>query len=78
MQDATVLSQSSPDAVPATLMTGPLQLADIGRALQGQYLEHFRLEEFIGGGGMGAVFRATDTQLERLRGCQSIDASVWP
>jgi len=39
--------------------------ADVGRALQGAQLEHFHLEEFVGGGGMGAVFRATDEKLGR-------------
>jgi serine/threonine protein kinase len=39
--------------------------ADVGRALQGAHLEHFHLEEFVGGGGMGAVFRATDEKLGR-------------
>ena len=39
--------------------------ADVGRALQGAQLEHFLLEEFVGGGGMGAVFRATDEKLGR-------------
>ncbi len=37
----------------------------MGAALTGEQLGHFRLEEFIGGGGMGAVFRATDTMLGR-------------
>jgi serine/threonine protein kinase len=39
--------------------------ADVGRALQGAQLEHFHLKEFVGGGGMGAVFRATDEKLGR-------------
>jgi eukaryotic-like serine/threonine-protein kinase len=39
--------------------------AEVGRALQGAQLEHFHLEEFVGGGGMGAVFRATDKKLGR-------------
>ena len=38
---------------------------DVGRTLQGAQLEHFHLEEFVGGGGMGAVFRATDQKLGR-------------
>ena len=37
----------------------------IGAALVGQTLRHFRLDEYIGGGGMGVVFRAADLQLER-------------
>ena len=37
----------------------------MGRILVGERLSHFELEEFVGGGGMGAVFRATDTMLNR-------------
>ncbi len=39
---------------------------EMGMALQGQRLDHFELREFVGGGGMGAVFRALDTQLDRV------------
>ena len=38
---------------------------DLGRVLEGQQLGHFQLDEFIGGGGMGAVFRASDLRLDR-------------
>ncbi len=38
---------------------------DLGRLLEGQRLGHFELHEFVGGGGMGAVFRAHDTMLNR-------------
>lgn len=33
--------------------------------LVGETLSHFRLDEFVGGGGMGCVFRATDLTLGR-------------
>ncbi|MGD9647308.1 MAG: protein kinase [Pirellulales bacterium] len=39
--------------------------SDLAHLLVGQQLEHFQLEEFVGGGGMGAVFRAIDTRLDR-------------
>ena len=37
----------------------------IAKVLLEQHLNHFYLEELIGGGGMGAVFRAHDDQLDR-------------
>ncbi len=37
----------------------------MGRILAGQTLGHYALTEFVGGGGMGAVFRAHDTMLNR-------------
>ncbi len=46
---------------------GPTQHtpASLTRELQGQRLNHFELLEQIGGGGMGAVFRAVDDRLGR-------------
>jgi serine/threonine-protein kinase len=40
-------------------------MAALGESLAGKRLEHYELTEFVGGGGMGAVFRATDTRLGR-------------
>ena len=37
----------------------------MGRLLEGERLGHFDLLEYVGGGGMGAVFRALDTMLNR-------------
>ncbi|MFP6620122.1 MAG: protein kinase [Pirellulaceae bacterium] len=39
--------------------------AELGEVLEGRRLDYFQLEEFVGGGGMGAVFRAIDTKLGR-------------
>lgn len=39
--------------------------ADVAKVLLGSRLSHFELEELIGGGGMGAVFRARDERLDR-------------
>lgn len=52
--DDTVISVAAPSAS-----------ADIGRALEGTMLGPYRLDAFVGGGGMGAVFRALDTTLDR-------------
>jgi len=56
--DATVISAQPP--------VGPLSMAEIGRVLEGRRLGAFQLERFVGGGGMGAVFRALDTTLDRV------------
>src|SRR6056297_660463 len=40
--------------------------ADVAGVLLGQELNHFRVEQSIGGGGMGAVFKARDTRLDRV------------
>ena len=40
--------------------------AAVAKVLLGQRLNHFQLNELIGGGGMGAVFRAHDEQLDRV------------
>ena len=61
--DLTVVSTSPPAEVgTATSTLDPRQL---GQALEGQQLDHVLLEKFVGGGGMGAVFRAWDTNLHR-------------
>lgn len=76
--EATVItpaSSISPDQYPAEIT--PRELA---HALRGQVLGHFLLQEFIGGGGMGVVFKAHDTQLDRpvavkVLASQRIDSS---
>src|SRR4051812_6491483 len=61
--DLTVVSSLPPAEVgTATATLDPRQL---GQALEGQQLDHVLLEKFVGGGGMGAVFRAWDTNLHR-------------
>ncbi len=58
--DATVIS------APAGAAAAPRSSAEIGLRLQGTMLGAYRLDSFIGGGGMGAVFRALDTTLDRI------------
>ncbi|MGH7134569.1 MAG: serine/threonine-protein kinase, partial [Pirellulales bacterium] len=38
---------------------------ELAKQLAGERLNHFQLLEYVGGGGMGAVFRALDTMLNR-------------
>jgi hypothetical protein len=58
--DATVISGRAADAGRQT------SIAEIGRLLEGHALGPYRLDRFVGGGGMGAVFRALDTTLDRV------------
>jgi serine/threonine protein kinase len=61
--DITVVSTTPPlEPGAAAAMLDPRQL---GQALEGQQLDHVLLQKFVGGGGMGAVFRAWDTNLHR-------------
>src|SRR5215211_1169478 len=63
LDDVTVISTTPPHEMgAATAMLDPRQL---GQALEGQQLDHVLLQKFVGGGGMGAVFRAWDTNLHR-------------
>jgi serine/threonine-protein kinase len=61
--DLTVVSTSPPMEIGAAAMK--LSPRELGQALEGQQLDHVLLQEFVGGGGMGAVFRAWDTNLHR-------------
>ena len=62
LDDATVLSAGEDANRPEGSHPGT---SDLGRVLEGQQLNHFRLDAFVGGGGMGSVFRGTDTALGR-------------
>jgi serine/threonine protein kinase len=66
--DVTVLASSSPaSSNPIYAETFPVGLTsqELAYALRGEMLDHFHLQEMIGGGGMGIVFRARDTTLDR-------------
>ena len=61
--DHTVLSEG-PILAPDRAYAG-LRPRDLGKALAGQQLGSVYLEEYVGGGGMGAVFRGRDVSLQR-------------
>ncbi len=70
-EDATVISRGEPAAASwsgsaGPQAGGPATTTEIGRSLEGSMLGPYRLDQFIGGGGMGAVFRALDTTLDRI------------
>lgn len=62
--DATIIGVPS-SISPHTYPTG-LTSRELAHALRGEMLGHFLLQQFIGGGGMGVVFKALDTTLDRI------------
>ena len=62
--DVTVLT-NAPALVAEEFPQG-LSPRELALTLKGQLLGHFHLQEFVGGGGMGAVFKALDTTLDRI------------
>lgn len=52
-----------------------MPLAELAEMLEGRQLDHFSVEQMIGGGGMGAVFRGRDLRLDRVVAIKVIPAS---
>ncbi|MEM7474449.1 MAG: serine/threonine-protein kinase [Planctomycetota bacterium] len=50
-------------------------LAELASMLEGKRLDHFAVEQMIGGGGMGAVFRGRDLRLDRIVAVKVIPAA---
>ncbi len=63
VDDATVISHTPPIESDAAYLN--LRPKELGDALLGQQLGDVVLEQFVGGGGMGAVFRGSDQVLHR-------------
>ena len=61
--DLTVITTAPP--IPAPAASDSVARILEGRVLPGDRIGHFELVEYVGGGGMGRVFRALDTQLGR-------------
>src|ERR1700741_1688026 len=60
----TIISKNPPAA--STMAIKPVSSEKLLGSLRGRKLAHFELIEPIGVGGMAAVLRARDTQLERI------------
>ncbi|MBI1902642.1 MAG: protein kinase [Planctomycetia bacterium] len=65
-ETSTIISKAPPLPAPLAAPEPAQSRADIVRGMVGQQLEHFQLQEVVGGGGMGVVFRALDTRLNRV------------
>ena len=62
VKQMTVISGGVPSPITSSV---PLSTNELGNLLEEEMLGPLRLDKFIGGGGMGAVFRAHDTNLRR-------------
>lgn len=71
--DKTKVSER-PVAAPAEFYRS-MPLAELAGMLEGKRLDHFTVEQMIGGGGMGAVFRGRDLRLDRLVAIKVIPGS---
>ena len=61
--EPTIITGRPP--IPAPAMSDSTSRILEGRVMPGDRLGHFELVEYVGGGGMGRVFRAIDTHLGR-------------
>ncbi len=64
--DDTVIRKRSPFGAPSQRGSDSARDDDVAKQLVGTMLGYYRLEDVIGGGGMGVVFRSTDTRLHRI------------
>ncbi len=71
--DRTVISQR-PVAAPEEFYRS-MPLSELASMLEGRQLDHFAVEQMIGGGGMGAVFRGRDLRLDRVVAIKVIPAA---
>ena len=71
--DRTVISQQAVAAPEEFYRSMPLP--ELAAMLEGRQLDHFAVEQMIGGGGMGAVFRGRDLRLDRVVAIKVIPAA---
>ena len=62
--EKTVVSSRPPIPVPG--QGDSMRRFELGQFHPGDRLDHFELVEFVGGGGMGRVFKARDLRLDRI------------
>ncbi|MFN5951843.1 MAG: serine/threonine-protein kinase, partial [Pirellulaceae bacterium] len=72
-EDKTVISQQP--AAGASDFFRAAGIAELARVLEGKQLGHFQLDQLIGGGGMGAVFRGRDLRLQRTVAIKVVPAA---
>lgn len=72
-REKTVISQR-PVAAPHEFYRS-VPLGDLAEMLEGRKLDHFLVQQIIGGGGMGAVFRGVDQRLDRIVAIKVIPGS---
>ena len=70
--DGNAPGRHRPQDADATVLSGedaaahvPKSVNELGKLLEGRQLGDYHLNKFVGGGGMGAVFKALDTTLDR-------------
>ncbi|GAB5403432.1 MAG: hypothetical protein Aurels2KO_16630 [Aureliella sp.] len=73
-QNANTVISNRPVAAPEEFYRS-MPLAELAEMLEGRQLDHFAVEQMIGGGGMGAVFRGRDMRLDRVVAIKVIPAS---
>jgi serine/threonine-protein kinase len=71
-----LLARATADGPSATALQSTVAEALAGGVVPGQVVSHYRLEERIGAGGMGEVYRATDLALGRTAAVKVLGAGL--